>query len=190
MAVSNVAIANGALSRLGEPRIESLTQSGNSNARTMNAAFERCRDQLLRKYPWSFALKRASIAADSDQSTWGEWNRYSLPADYIRLLRDDESGQQVDWRIEGQYVLSYDASPLQFRYIARIEDPNYFDACFVELFEIALAMAVCKEVTGSNSHKESLRQDYKEAMAEAKQMGAFEKEASEFPEDSWIAARR
>ena len=189
MAISNVSIANGALQRLGAKRIESLTQD-HPNARSMNAAFTRVRDRLLRRYDWNFAISRASIAADGDDSLWGDWNRYSLPNDYIKLLRDDESGTHVDWKIEGLYILTADASPLEIRYIARIEDPNYYDALFTETFACKLALECCEEITQSTSRKESIKDDYEKAIAEARRLGAIEKPAMEFVEDDWLAARR
>ena len=139
MATSKVAIANGALQRLGAKRIEALTQD-HPNARSMNAAFERTVKAEIRRYDWSFAIKRESVAADGDDPTWGDWTRYGLPNDYIRLLRDDESGGNVDWRIEGQYILSRDAAPLEFRYIAYIEDVNFYDSLFIEALECKLAL--------------------------------------------------
>ena len=189
MALSNVAIANRALQKLGATRIESLTQNA-PNARSMNSAFTIVRDAELRRYDWSFAIKRASIAADGDGPTWGDWNRYSLPNDFLRLVRDDESGQFVDWKIEGLYILSADASPLEIRYIARIEDPNYFDSSFVSMFAGRLALETCQEITQSTSKKESIKADYDADLREAKRVGAIEKAAQEFPEDEWIAARR
>src|SRR3990167_8305887 len=131
MATSKVAVANGALQRLGAKRIESLTQD-HPNARSMNAAFDRVLKAEIRRYDWAFAIKRASVAADADDPVWGDWNKFTLPGDYIRLLRDDESGQTVDWRIEGLSILSKDAAPLEFRYLAFIEDPNFYDALFIE----------------------------------------------------------
>lgn len=189
MATSKVSIANGALQRLGARRIESLTQD-HANARTMNAAFDRVRDAELRRYDWSFAIKRASIAADGSGPTWGDWNRYGLPNDFIRLIRDDESGQATDWKIEGLYILSDDASPLEIRYIARIDDPNYYDAAFIEALECKLALVTCEEVTQSTSKKAGIKDDYDTAIAEAKRTGAIEKPAQDFPEDEWLAARR
>ncbi len=189
MTVSDVSIANRALQKLGAKRISSLTQD-HPNARSMNAAFERVRRAELRRYPWSFAISRASIAADGDDSLWGDWNRYSLPNDFIRLIRDDETGSHVDWKIEGLYILTADASPLEIRYIADVEDPNTFDALFVEVFASRLAMECCKEISDSTVDKESLKDDYKAEIAEAKKVGAIEKEAQEFPEDEWLSARR
>lgn len=195
MATSDVAIANLALQKLGSPkRLESLTQD-HPNARSLNACYTLIRDAELRRYDWGFATRRASIAADSSQTEWGDWDRYSLPNDFIRLIRDDESGLAVDWRIEagsedeGTFIISADASPLEIRYIARVTDPNSFDSLFIEAFASKLAHQTCKEITGSTNQQAMCKQDYDFAIAEAKKYGAIEKPAQDFPEDSWITAR-
>jgi len=194
MATSKVAIANGALQRLGvSQKLESLTQN-NPNARTMNLAFEPTRKALLRKYDWGFAIRRKSIAADGGQTAWGSHNRYVLPNDYIRIIRDDESGFEVDWKIEsdadiGVYIVTDDKSPLKVRYLADVTDPNFYDALFIDALECALALKTCKEVTGSTTAKDSITDDFNTAIAEAKKSGAIEKAAQESPEDSWITAR-
>lgn len=189
MALSNVAVANRALQKLGAKRIESLTENS-PNARSMNAVFAQVRDSELRRYDWSFAIKRDSIAADGTGPVWGDWNRYSLPNDFLRLVRDDESGVAVDWKIEGLFILSADASPLEIRYIARIEDPNYYDSLFVAMLAGRLALETCHEITQSTSKKESIKDDYTADLLEAKRIGAIEKAAQTFPEDDWLAARR
>lgn len=190
MAISNVAIANRALQKLGAGRISSLTQD-NPNARSINAMFESVRDMELRRYDWSFAIKRASIAADAtDETILSTWKRYSLPNDYIKLLRDNESGTHVDWKIEGRYILSADASPLEIRYIARIEDPNLFDSLFVEVFAGRMAIEGCEEITQSVSKLDSVTAAYDKDISEAKRIGAIEKPAQEPPEDPWLTAMR
>lgn len=189
MAVSNVSIANLALQKLGSPtRLESLTQN-HPHARTINACFEAVRNRLLRKYDWNFAIKRDSIAADADDPTWGDWSRYGLPGDFLRLIRDDESGNTVDWKIEGDYILSADAAPLEIRYIARITDPAKFDSLFVDAFAAELAFQVCNEVTGSTGKRTDMRIERDDAVAEAKRVGAIEKSAQEPPIDTWDTAR-
>jgi hypothetical protein len=189
VAVSKVAIANRALQKLGAKRIEALSQD-HPNARSINACFDVLRDKLLRRYDWSFAIKRASIAADGEAPTWGDWDRYSLPNDFIRLMRDNETGIAPDWKIEGLHILSGDASPLQIRYIARITDTAFYDAAFVEALAADIAFECCEEITGATTKKESMREDKAEAIAEGRSTGAFEKDGQEFPEDDWIAARR
>lgn len=188
MATSKVAIANLALQKLGAARISALDQDA-SNARSMNAAYDLMRDAELRRYRWGFAIKRDSIAADAADTVWGDWKRYSLPNDFLALIRDDETGQAPDWRIEGLYIVTADASPLQIRYVARIDDPNYYDALFIESFACRLALQTCEEITGSTSKKAKIQEDYDFAIAEAKRMGAIEKPAQEFPEDDWVNAR-
>lgn len=189
MATSKVAIANLALQKLGVKRIESLTQDA-PNARSVNNCFTSLQDSLLRRYDWSFAIKRASIAADGEYDEWGDWDAYSKPNDYIRLLRDNESGVHVDWKIEGDFILSRDGSPLEIRYIARIEDPNKFDAAFVEALACSIAAQCCEEITGSTTKLKSIEAARDAAIDEGYRTGAIEKEASEQPEDDWIAARR
>ncbi len=190
MAASNVRIANRALQKLGAGRISSLDQD-HPNARSMKAAFDSVRDMELRRYDWSFAIKRASIAADgTDETILNTWKRYSLPNDFLKLIRDDESGAHPDWKIEGLYILSADASPLEIRYIARIEDPNFYDTLFIEAFAGRLAMECCEEITQSDGKMDRVVAAYKEDIAEAKRIGAIEKPAQDFPEDPWLTARR
>lgn len=192
MAVSKVQIANRALQKLGASRIASLTENS-PNARSMNAAFDLVRDAELRRYHWQFATRRATIAADATDTSWGDWNRYTLPNDYIALILDDESDQATDWRIEsdadGLYVITADASPLYIRYVARVDDPNQYDALFIEALASKLAYECCEEITQSASKKDRAAQDYDFAISEAKRLGAIERPAKKFPEDDWVNAR-
>lgn len=188
MAVSNVSIANRALQKLGAKRIESLSQD-NPNARSMSTAFAPVRNALLRKYQWSFAIQRASIVADADETTWGERTRYALPADFARLIRDDESGIRRDWKIEGRYIITDDDSPLEIRYVSIITDPTSYDPLFVEVFSTALAMETAEEITQSTSKLESLERRFKMEIAEARNANAFELDPQESLDDDWWLAR-
>jgi len=198
MAISNVAIANRALQKLGAKRIESLTQD-HPNARSINACFDLVRDAELRRYDWAFAISRASIAASTSDTLFGSWNRFAVPNDYLRLLLDDEDDTVVDWRLEGKYepdgesalfIITQDAAPLEIRYIARVTDPTTFDALFIDALTCKIAIECCEEITGSNSKKESLKDDYKFAINEAKRLGSIERSEKDPPEDEWVAARR
>ena len=189
MSISKVTIANIALQKLGTPsRISALDQD-HPNARSINACYDVVRRRLLRKYDWAFAIARKSIAAEGDGTLFGDWNRYALPNDYIRLLLDDEADTIVDWRIEGQYIVTADDSPLEIRYIADIDDPNYYDAQFVDAFACELALQCCEEVTGSTSKKGDIIDERKDALNEAKRLGSIERAEKNFPEDEWLTAR-
>lgn len=185
---STVSIANRALQKLGAKRIESLSQD-NPNARSVNTAFVPVRDALIRRYQWSFAIKRASIAADAADTLWGSLNRYSLPGDFGRLIRDDESGERLDWKIEGQYIVTEDGSPLEIRYVALIADPTVFDVAFVEVLSTALAIATCEEITQSTGKMGDLRAQMKMDIQEARNANAFELDAQASLDDDWLLAR-
>ena len=188
MAISKVAIANLALQKLGAKRISALDQD-HPNARSMNAAYDSVRRRELRRYEWSFAIKRQSIAADGSKTVWGSHNRFSLPNDFLYLIRDDESGQAPDWRIEGLFIVTDDAAPLDIIYMADIDDPTYYDSLFVEAFACALALHTCEEITQSTAKKQGIQEDYTFAIEQAKSQDAMEKPAVTFPEDSWVNAR-
>jgi hypothetical protein len=188
MAVSTVSIANRALQRIGAKSIESLTQDS-PNARSISKAYEHVRRALIRRYRWSFAIKRASVAADVDGTAWGGLNRFSLKNDHLRLIRDkDHPDLRKDWKIEGTSIVTADASPLQYRYIADITDPSLMDASFVEAFALALAAAICKEVTGSEAEVRSVREELREAVNMAKNDNAIEEDPQVSVQDDWLDA--
>lgn len=190
MAISDVTVANRALQKLGAKRIESLTQD-TPNARSINACYAVLRNAELARYEWAFAIKRASIAADStDETIQSTWKRYTLPNDFITLIRDDETDGYVDWKIEGLYILSKTASPLEIKYVARIEDPNYFNPLFVETLAGRIAFECCYEIANSTTKKESIKDDYMKDLAEAKRLGFIQKAAQDTKEDPWVSARR
>jgi len=192
MALSKVGIANLALQKLGAKRIESFTQD-HPNARSINAAYDFVRRKELGAHRWGFATRRASIAADASQTSWGTHNRFTLPNDYLYLILDDETVYPVDWQIEsatdGTFVITDDAAPLNIRYVADVDDPNYYNALFADVFVCALAHHCCEEITGSTSKRQDIAVEKRDVIARAYQQGAIEKPAQEFPEDEWVTAR-
>lgn len=190
---SDVQIANRALQKLGAGRISSLSQN-HPNARSMNAAFVRVRQRALREHPWNFAIKRASVAKDGSETLYEGLNKYRKPNDFLRLLRDDESAvaQQVrhDWQIEGDFIVSADAAPLKFRYIADITDPQKYDPLFDEYFATVLALETVDEITGSNTKKRALKDDLLDLRREARRVNGMENDANEPAEDAWVSSMR
>jgi len=189
MAVSTVSLANRALQILGSSNvIESLSEDS-ANARSMNRALEPRRRALLRKYRWGFAIQRKAQAADSTQTTFGSLNRYALPNDYIKLLRDvDMPDSRKDWKIEGGFIITEDGAPLYFRYIADMTDPTTWDALFYEALAHDIAHETCNEITGSDAKKAQIKDDLKDIIAEAKLAGAIEQDPNETLDDDWILA--
>lgn len=192
---SVVQVCNRALQKLGtSERITSLSDNLR-NARSMSLVYEDVRDKLLRKYTWAFAKRRAQLAANSEEPVFGPANAFPVPADFLRLCSPDpeDNFNTNDWRIEnheGQIcVLTNDGAPLDVTYVARITDPNLMDSLFRDLWSTEIAFETCQEITGSNTKKESLREDRKEILLDAVRTNAMENPASAPPEDPWITVR-
>jgi hypothetical protein len=127
MAASNVAIANLALTKLGDLRILNLTDN-TKPAREVNAVFDMTRDYLQRRFSWRFCIKRANLAADTTVPLWDWAYQYPLPTDCMRILQvgqwypspdlsDLISTGGQEYVVEGKYILSNQAGPLKLRSI-------------------------------------------------------------------------
>lgn len=191
---SAVDICNLALQRLGAKTITSLSDDSTA-ARECNRVYEHARDSELRAHPWSFARKRAQLAADSTAPAFGYSARYQLPSDFLRLLPqngqnpNDGSTPQNDLQIESGYILTNDGAPLNIVYIRQVTDPNDFDQLFTDLLVSRIARDLAEKITQSNQKISNAQTIYNEMKAEAKRINAFERPALKPPTDPWLTAR-
>lgn len=183
---SEVDICNLALIKLGAKRIVSLDDLQVPNAAACKAVYTMQRDSELRRHPWSFAIKRAQLPALSTSPLFGPDNAFELPSDYLRLVVPKEA---QDWQIEGRTVTTDEGAPLEIRYIARITDTSLHDSLFNEVLACAMAVVLCEPITQSNSKVAAKKEEYKDAIYEAKKANAFERVSEEMPEDPWLTAR-
>jgi len=195
MATSEVSICNLALQKNGSGRIVSLTEDS-PQARECNACYEAMRDLELRKHRWSFAIKRVSLPEDVTAPEFGPARYFTLPSDFLRLIEPDEATNYntLDWRIESnaagaKAIATNDAAPLEIRYVWRAIDPTVFDAAFVEALACRIALQTCEKLTQSNAKKADIREEYKDAIREARRTNAIEGVSAESPVDTWITAR-
>ncbi len=168
-----VQIANLALRRLGADRIASLTEDS-ENARAVNDVHETVRDAVLRLHPWNCALTRASLAADSTAPSWGYAFAYTLPTDpyCLRVWRLADS--MLEYRVEGRKLLSDAGAPLQILYIARIANPELFDASLTVTLAAALAAEIAFRLTNSRTAEEAMHKWFEQSLARARSADAQE----------------
>lgn len=196
---SKVEVANRTLSKVGDSRITALTDN-TKQAREINASFDIVRDAELRDHRWSFAKKRAQLAASATAPVFGFTKAFPLPTDCLRVLRVGDVSPGVDlanarngdssaFAIEGRQILTDDAGPLNVIYIARIEDTTQWDASFVEVFAARLAYEVCDALTASATRKEALAAEYKERVTTATRANAIELPPQPIEDDSWVLTR-
>lgn len=183
---SVIEICNRALDKLGQGSITSLGD-GTTAANLCNRNYAQTRDQMLRDHPWNFAVRRAQLAPSSSPPSWGFSNRFPLPNDCLRLLEVDGLST-AEYQVEGKSILS-NGSVLRIRYIRRVDDPNDFDAAFIDALATGLAHQMCEAITQSNQKKQILAQDFEDAMTRAKRADGQENPPTMFEEDDWIKVR-
>ncbi len=184
---SVVSVSNLALQKLGAKRIVSLTQDSN-NARECNACYAHVRDSELRKRSWGFARDFAQLAASGTTPLFGYTYAYLKPADCLRILPPNDPA--LDWRQVGSYIYTNWGAPLDLEYIRRVTDVNQMDSLFQEAWACKMAWQMCEAITQSNQKKTDIRDEYRDAIREARQVGSFEDIAGEAPEDPWLVAMR
>lgn len=189
--VSKTEIFNLALQLLGANRIGIDTEPS-VGGRACRDCYDILRDGELRKHPWTFAVKRAELAEESAAPDWGRAHAYQLPPDYLRLVEDypECATLDKDWIVEGRFIMSDDVSPLRVRYIARITDTSYYDACFVQAVAAKMAEWMCERLTQSNTKKADAKDSYRTAIIDARKANAFERRSQDSPDGSWITCRQ
>jgi hypothetical protein len=197
--MSEVAIANAALIKLGADRITALTDN-NDRARVLNARYAEVRDAELRRRRWRFATARTTLPALATPPAFGYGYAYQLPSDFLRLIQIGEHDLGLDltdyraapnglYSIEGGTLLTDLGPPLPIRYVRRVTDTALMDPAFREALAARLAFECCERLTQSDSKKQLAWGDYREALREAVRANAIES-AVEYPsDDSWVMAR-
>ena len=195
---SKVSICNQALVKVGARRITALTDD-TTQARALNEIFDVKRDAELSANPWTFATKRASIPASATAPAFG-WNyHYPLPADYLAMVEVGENFTFYDSDTGALFAIESDAdgvlsiatdqpSPLDIRYVYRVENTGLYPALFIEALACRLAAEVCEELTQNIAKREAAWAERKQAVREAKRLNAIEQPPRKNPAGSWERA--
>ena len=155
---SIVSICNIALSNLGKPTINALSEAS-AEARACNLLYEHSRDLLLQAYPWRFAGKTQSLAEITNDKP-GAWGyAYTKPNDClkVRWIRreystTDTCPQTLQEEISNLYDvegdnLYCDLSPAFLRYTYALTDPTKYSPLFVDALSWHLAVRLAMPLT-------------------------------------------
>lgn len=191
---SQVAIANRALTKLGEARIISLDADMKA-ANVLKSMYDIVLAAELRAHWWHFAKARATLPALADTPDFDFGFQYQLPSDYV-ALRQIGPHQILPrmpggiYSIERGKILTNLGAPLRIIYTQRITDPNLFDALFVEMFACRLAAESCESITQSSTKKQAAWEEYDAQLKLAIRSNAIELPTEDIPDDTWLQARR
>lgn len=188
MAVNQVSICNSALAKIGAEPISSITEDTKA-ARIANRLFNYIRDEVMRAHPWNFALSRTTLTPDGTTPDSEYDYRYVIPNDCLRVLSTPDD-DDLDWVVEGGYILTNQDTELPIRYIFRNEDPSSWDSCFAEAFAWRLAADMSYAITQSLNLFEYCMAQYKAMLSEARSIDGSEGRIKALVADDWIRVRR
>lgn len=198
---STVDIANFALNIIGASNISSLDENSKP-ARLVNQRFEGVRDAVFRSHPWNCLIRRAELAQEVDTPAFGYSKQYALPTDPFCLRVLEFSNGSLSYPqdnmfsntggpvfvIEGRKLLT-DSGTARIKYIARVTDPNEYDAGLTEALAARLAMELAYAITGSTSVVQIATALYDEKMREARFVDATEGAPQKLEASDFIDAR-
>ncbi len=167
--------------------------------------WDSARRQALRDYPWSFAQRRAWLAAVALPTGYEEQYgfAYALPTDMLRALRlypggkdynqmgDDESGRYVLVHdgVSKNRLLLCNVDKALLSYTADIEDVTLFDDLFVMMLARKLAAMIAVSLLKNNAGRiGELEELYLRSIPKAVQADSNEGREKEKP-DTWILSR-
>lgn len=161
---SEVAICNGALALVGA---ESFTAFSDASKQAVlcNLFFEQCRDDVMRAFPWNFAIKRVDLGSplasgDANAPVY-EWSYgFVLPSsdsNYCLRVLDTENGEPH--RVEGRYLYT-NTSALKIKYIMRVVNPVLWDPQFKAALAANLAMMLAYPITKSLQAQQAMMNLY------------------------------
>lgn len=182
---SDTAIANLALQKLGERPIFSLGDDSKA-ARECNAAFVPTRHRLLRQYAFGFSIVDGQqLALLPDAPVQRYRYAFQLPTNCLQVLnlnQDDGKVHGAPYVIRKGNQLHTDMDVAVISFVADEPVVTRYDSLFVDAFSTALALAVCKSVTGSDEKRSELMREFN-ALALQEAMAADAREDE--PEVPW-----
>lgn len=196
MATSDVYIANLAIAHLGDgAAIASLTEN-TKPARYCNLHFAQARDETLAAQRWNFARKYRALAdLGTPPAHWVY--RYAYPADCITarfIVPDAPTDAPIPFELalsddlESRVILT-DREEAELCYTAQVVQVALFPPAFIHAMAWALAILVCKPLTGDLKLMTTLMQGYNQALAVAGAQDANEEHRDPNRTPDWLAAR-
>lgn len=186
LAISEVSVCSGALVKLGQEPITSLTQD-TKNARLCNAVFAICRNEVLEGHPWYFATKTVEMASVVATDTMGEYTYlYQKPADLLKIVRGEDWKQEFE--IRDAYIMANE-EPLKIKYIFECTNTGLWSYAFAQCLSWRIAAEIAYAVTKSNTVAETMMKGYATFLKEARYNDAHKRSPEKPTIDSFIDVR-
>jgi hypothetical protein len=147
---TDVDVCNLALARLGDARISAIDTT-TAQGTYCGLFYSQTLEELQTDYEWQFCRKIATLTATTAPAM-GYSAAYTLPADYLRLLRVNDVNMEENFgrfEIVGSTLHTSITAPVRIDYISSVTTVTSFPALFTELLSIKLAANLAMPLTGS-----------------------------------------
>lgn len=185
---TQVEICNLALIRIGQTKIATMGEATKA-ADLLNGIWDLILDEVLRDHTWNFAVKREQVVVEATAPAWGFAGEYLLPDDCLRVLGIDDD-PEITYRVEGKSLFTDEDTPINLKYIARVEDTTQFDHKFVSALAWRLALEVAYALAAGPKLVQIASQAYLMAISEAKTVDSQEDGAQDAGCSVWADARQ
>jgi len=189
--ITKTTIFNLALAHIGEQEIANFDVAG-APATQARLQYEITRDEVIHEFPWNFATRYDTATALATAPSWHWQNAYTMPEDYIRVLRI-QGDTRLDWEvadIDDKTVLMCNlSSPINFKYLRRVTNASRYSPNFVSALAARLAMELVIPLGKRLSLLDALRTIYMSKMSLARTVDSQEKTPEILEANEWIDAR-
>lgn len=146
---SKVEICNLALTRIGQRKIQALTEQSAQGVACADL-YDLSRRAVLEMAPWRFAMKTGVMAVRDEDLTDYDYS-FTVPADCIRVVLMNpsaaESSTPIQFEVFGEALWTNDPTG-EIRYVWDIEDTAKFSPAFVSALAYYMAADLAPIVTG------------------------------------------
>jgi hypothetical protein len=143
---------------LGQKPIVSMTENTNS-AILCDVNYENLRDVCLESRNWSFAMKYVNGIEDPSRMTPSGDHSIIIAEDCIRIHRvfpiGGNESDYIRWYKAGNFIITTE-STVDYKYISRVEDPNYFTPLFAESLSARIAAQLAIPLTENEKLADSM----------------------------------
>lgn len=198
MTASKLSLYNGALRRLGERKLSTVTDNVPERHHLDTIWDEDPVQLMLEKYNWGFAHKAMEWNYNSAiEPDFGHRYAFDVPSDYVRLaaLCSDEYFESPlrQYVKEANYFFC-DYQTIYLKYVSSASDYGKDYSKWSKLFENMTATYIAQELAPtlnkSKSDVEKLEKEMKKYSTEARSMDAMEQPTRFPPQGSWTRSRR
>lgn len=197
MAATKLSLYNGALRKLGQRRLASLSVEDLSRRTLDDIWDDGLVDFCLEQGQWGFVTRASQLEASVDvEPDFGYRYAYAIPSDFKSIVAICTDGYFINplirYSIEAGYIYS-DCSEIYLKYISSDITYGYdfstWSAAFVDFVETVFAYRTCPIIAKSDTKEKKLKDEVKETRLIARNNDMQNKPPVKPAMGSWAIAR-